>query len=283
MVPLEAIKTEGRDDMERRHGILLGLVALATLVAVASALAGSTLTVPVGKKESGSAKCGDNEVATGGGHSAGATTRWDVLVSQPRGRRWEATLRNVGSSQQKAKIKVVCGKASRYSVKSKRVTETVPAFGGVTGEVDVKCPAGTTVAGGGLGPTDTPSKTIAVLDSAPKNDRTWSIRVYSHAGSTETDITFRARAVCDRTGADYVVRSLSFAEDPPRAARGTAVPFDESVACSGSSRLTSGGFASDNINANYTRIQPDGNGWRLAGTTQTSDPMTVYALCRKAS
>ena len=244
-------------------------------------MADSSITVPIGESKTGSKPCEKGELATGGGFTSNDATRWDVLALQPQSRRWATTLINHGGSNQQAKVNAVCSRASRYLLKSKKVTETISPFAGLYKELDVKCPAGTTAAGGGFGPTDSPSETISVLDSAPLNDRKWHTRVYTTGGSTGGDGTFRAHVVCDRKGAGYAVRSLSFTEDPPRAMRGTEVPFDESVACGNRQRLTSGGFASDDLNIYYRRMQTTGNGWRLAGGTYTSIPITVYAVCQK--
>ena len=266
----------------RRRGTGAGAGAL-VIVAITGALAvaNSSLTVPSGESKTGSKPCERGELATGGGFTSSATTRWDVLALQPQGRRWATTLLNQGGADQQAKVNAVCSNASRYRLKSKEVTEPIAPFAGLTKELDVKCPSGTTAAGGGFGPTESPSSTIAPLDSAPLNDRKWHTRVYTTGGSSGGDATFRAYVVCDRKGADYSVRSLSFTEDPPRAMRGTEVPFDESVACGNRQRLTSGGFASDDLNVYYRRMQAAGNGWRLAGGTYTSIPITVYAVCQK--
>ncbi|MDQ3729525.1 MAG: hypothetical protein M3355_08045 [Actinomycetota bacterium] len=256
--------------------VVLAASIVGALLMVASGLAFSVEGNSSGTK---SEDCGDGKVATGGGYASDDETRWEPLASQPSGHRWMVSLRNESGSTQKATVSAVCANGSRYSIKSKKVVVSAAAFEGVTQAVNVKCPSGTTLAGGGFGPT-TGADHASVLDSAPKDDRTWRTRTYGYR-VTAGSITFKARAVCDRTSADYAIRSLSFAENPPRALRGTEVAFSEKAECKASERVTSGGFATDDVNVYYRHMHDAGNGWKLSGGTYSSTPITVYALCLK--
>jgi hypothetical protein len=265
---------------------IVGALGALALASAAAAGAAPTFTLEPNEVGGGATVCAKGKKATAGGYVAGLATRWEVLGSSPAGRRWRVRLRNNSAGAEEVEAKALCRPGKRYKVVTRRVELTLDPVSAYDRTLRARCPVGTTLAGGGFAPApglgDQPSTGFNVLANRPAGARRWLVRFtgYSDPGGS---FTLEARAVCDRRGAEYAVRTDSDTPAPRLAPRrGDDAPIAMRAECPRGTRITGGGFSSrEDVNVNYTRIRARNNAWAIDGGAQSDHPITAYAVCRK--
>ena len=285
--------------MSTRSARLLALSVVVGIAGSAVALAGpgrsiesKGFTLVAGEKSGTAAHCPRGLKATGGGFSApfgefpGVT---EHVTSAPDGRRWRAAVRSFDADR-KGTAWAICSKAPDTKI----VRETGHFSTGQYAVASATCPRRFRMIGGGAeatGPRRTEIIASAPADAQPgKAQRTWGTFAFSSAPGPDLAVT--AYAICERHGGKVKIRSQTKEAGSGRTAsagpadaarqRGTAVDDKFKVDCPSGFQLTSGGFASADLNVRYESARPKGNTWSVDLRHYThTDPVTAYAVCRK--
>jgi hypothetical protein len=136
------------------------------------------------------ATCPAGYLVAGGGVSSGYTTfniMWNAPISTTT---WRGEIFNYGGSAIAAQLQVVCLKVS--GLVGQVVTKGMGSIGATTTSsiVDLSCPAGYLVAGGGI---NAGYGTLVTMSSAPINTTTWREEVYNTSGSA---VSAQVQAEC---------------------------------------------------------------------------------------
>jgi hypothetical protein len=273
-------------------GLVLAVVAVA---APNRSIESKTFSLVDSVKSGASIRCPHGLRATGGGFSAPLPAEFpsgiESAVDAPAGRsRWRADLLSFDPDR-KAKVWAVCAKApGAKTVRSK----TAFTSGSQYALAAATCPRHTKLIGGGA-ETKGPRR-MTIIVSAPgttgpaRTRRSWA----AVASTTQpaSDQSLVAFAICQSHAGKVKVRFQTKAAGPGRPAeaalrdsgprRGTSISDTFRLDCPGGFELTSGGFASADVNAAYDAVRPRGNTWNLdVRHYQNSQPVTAYAVCRK--
>lgn len=260
--------------------ILAGATVAAALVVSGvlgtSALGGEDFTLFPEGIGGATDECASGKLATGGGFKSASGRLWVIDATKPVKRGWKVTLANASEMPQTATVKAVCASKSKFKVVRRRSDITNVGFGSIKS----KCPRGMTIAGGGFDLDGGVTESVSAFESRPKGNRRWLVG-YNVGSPPSSDSEIRAYAVCDRNGAHYAARSDTVDAAPPRALRGTYLPFKAKAKCKPGEARTGGGYASDDVNVRYDTLSPIRRGFKASGQSYGGDPITSVALCRK--
>lgn len=209
--------------------------------------------------------CPSGSVVVSGGFDGGEGIR--VWQSKRDGNGWRITARNTTGSSIQVRVFATCLFNSGGS--SSEATKQENANASDITQIDIACPSGTLVTGGGwlIGATDP----IELIESS-RSGNGWQIVVNNTGGSNPQ---FNVYAVClaGVSGSTAQVSDTS-GQIPPN----DTLQLDK--ACPSGTLVTGGGFAV-NIGANVYNTSKLANGWQnfARNTTGTQKLLHTYAIC----
>lgn len=258
--------------------IALTVAAIAAFAAVAVAgngygLVTKTTTVAAGTSGGTTAKCPDGSQVAGGGFSIESGDKRGITNFIPVSKRKFAASAANGIGQDPLELDViaVCDGDANFEV----VEAEVEVPNQETKSAKARCPAGTTVVGGGL---QAVGETWRYLRSSPKGERKW---VVSAAYFTKGSGTLVARAICDKDARDYEVETKRKAAPPVRE-RGIQATVSATAECENGLMPASGGFrVAGTGNLGIFNSEPVGDGWRIKADTYAGKDLTftAFAVC----
>jgi hypothetical protein len=253
--------------------VFFGSVAQASNPAGYILVASAPFTAPAFSQTHGFATCPGARQPSGGGifnESGGSPSA--LNSSYPSGKTWQVDVNNPTSTSGGFIVYVVClHNNAKYTIASAAGT----AVNGVQSSLSAKCPAHTTVVGGGA--FSSSSSTAVNLNSLLPVTHGWRADINNTTGSNSS---FSVYAVCRAKPTGYVVETSGSISNPAGAqtTATTNCPFG------GGSVAISGGALSASINTSVQMNSsfPNGSGgWTVFEQNLSSAATTVtgYAIC----